>query len=145
VRLKNRTSDAPISRTISKIEEILIRSGATNIIKSYSNGILTAVSFQIPYNNKLMPIKLPANTEACYKVLMAEVKKPRPGTEDLKRKQAEKTAWKIIQDWIEIQMSMILLKQAEPLEIFMPFIYDAKKDMTFYNLIKNNHQNLLPA
>lgn len=60
--------------------------------------------------------------------------------------QAERTAWKIVLDWIEIQMAMIDLAQIEIMEVFLPYVYDAQKDMTFFEQIKSNHYKaLLPG
>ncbi len=55
--------------------------------------------------------------------------------------QAERTAWKIMQDWVEVQMSMIQLKQAEFTEVFMPYIYDGEQ--TVYERVKAGGMRLL--
>lgn len=46
-----------------------------------------------------------------------------------------------MQDWIEIQISLIELEQAEFLQVFLPYIYDGKR--TFFETIKANDY-LLP-
>jgi hypothetical protein len=57
--------------------------------------------------------------------------------------QASRTAWKIVQDWIEVQMSMIQMKQADTLQVFLPYVYDGKR--TFYQVLQqNNFRGLLP-
>jgi hypothetical protein len=48
--------------------------------------------------------------------------------------QAERTAWKIQQDWVQVQMSLIKLKQADMLQVFMAYVWDGEQ--TFYERLK---------
>jgi hypothetical protein len=59
--------------------------------------------------------------------------------------QAARTAWKIVQDWIEVQMSMIQMKQADTLEVFMPYIWDGHAQKTIYQIAQERgFAGLLP-
>lgn len=99
--LKNYTSNVPVSRIVSRIEEVIARAKATDITKVYDNGRLVALCFGIYLpNGKLVTIRLPANTDAVYDALMKKVRRPRASNEARVREQAERTAWKLIQDWI---------------------------------------------
>ncbi len=55
---------------------------------------------------------LKAQVEECFTVLWKDVKRPQTNTRAMLQQQANKTAWKILSDWTEIQCSMILLGQA---------------------------------
>lgn len=71
-------------------------------------------------------------------VLKSQIKRPKPETYARIAKQAERTAWKILSDWVEIQTSLIELQQVDFLEIFISYAYDHLKDETYYDKIKNN-------
>jgi hypothetical protein len=62
--------------------------------------------------HQTLPFHLKAQVEECFTILWKEVKRPRPDTKAILKQQANKTAWKILSDWTEIQSSMILLGQA---------------------------------
>lgn len=88
---------------------------------------------------------MPAKVDGCFQALWKEVKRPQSDTKQKIREQAERTAWKIISDWVEIQLSMIMLEQAEVMEIFLPYVYDPATETTFYNKIKKGgFKALLP-
>lgn len=145
MNLKNYTSEVPASTSVSRIEKCLIEGGATDISKKYEEGVCVAIRFRMPVHNMPLFFELPAKVDACFKVMWAEVKKPVEGTRERTRQQAERTAWKIISDWTEIQMSMIKLEQAELLQVFLPYVWDPVKEETFYDRMKNNgYKALIP-
>jgi len=141
--IKNYTSGVPVSRTLSRIEEVLVNGGAVNIMKDYKNGIIDAVCFFVeePTSKKRIAVRLPANVNAVYDILYKEVRRPRPGTLEKLKEQASRTAWKLMQDWVEVQMSLIAMNQAEFLQVFLPYVWDGKR--TFFNTLKENGFKLL--
>lgn len=145
INLKNYTSGVPAVTSMGRIEIALVKAGATDISKKYGDGICKAITFRMMVNDRPLFFQLPAKVDACFEVLYKEVKRPRPDTKRLVREQSERTAWKIISDWVEIQLSMILLEQADALEIFLPFAYDPETDTTFYNKLKEGGFKALPG
>jgi hypothetical protein len=122
---------------MARIEELLVEIGASNINKKYEDKICTGITFLL-YDQQLqqtLPFHLKAQVEECFLILWKDVKRPRHDTRELLRKQASKTAWKILSDWTEIQCSMILLGQAKPLQMFLPFVYDLKTEETFFDKV----------
>lgn len=136
MNIKNYTSGVPAEKSISKIEKILVELGANHINKHYESGKITAISFLIMVNGRTIPFRLPAKVDMIEKVLLKGIKKPRKGTYDKIYEQSERTAWKLICDWVEIQASMINMEQAEIIEVFLPYVYDLSSDTTFYQSIK---------
>ncbi len=111
--LKNYTSSVSAARSISYIEAKLAQNGARQILKLYDeNARVEGMCFIIMLNGLEMPFKLPAKISECEKVLLANLS-PRAKPETRKKvvQQAERTAWKILSDWVEAQMAMIITKQ----------------------------------
>jgi hypothetical protein len=140
--IKNYTSAIPASRSMARIEELLVEAGATDISKSYGDGICSAIRFRMEVNSIPVFFQLPANVEACYRVLWADVKRPQPDTKKRIKEQASMTAWKIVCDWVEIQLAMIKLEQAKPLQIFLPYVWNPEKNETLYQRIEANQKLL---
>lgn len=136
--IKNYTSTVPASTSMARIEKMLVAVGASSISKRYDKQqICTGITFIIDddLTQQSIPYFLEARVEDCYKVLCADVKRPRKDTMDKLRDQADRTAWKIMSDWTEIQCTMILLGQATPLQIFLPYVYDLRKNETLYQKV----------
>lgn len=145
--IKNYTSQVAAARSISYIERKLVQHGATYINKEYEkDGRIKSMSFSLKRNGAFIPFRLPAKTEACEKVLIQNLsKRARPETLKKIPEQAERTAWKILSDWVEIQMSMIELAQVDFMEVFMPYVFDPIREQTFFEKMKEkNFKALLP-
>ena len=145
MNIKNYTSTVDASRSMAKIEELLVEIGATNINKQYADKICTGITFLL-YDQQLqqtLPFHLKAQVEECFTILWKDVKRPRPETKAILKNQASKTAWKILSDWTEIQCSMILLGQAKPLQMFLPFMYDMKSNETLFDKVSKREIKLL--
>lgn len=143
--IKNYTSSVPANRSVSHIEDCLSSHGAQSVVKQYENKRLVSVSFFMQIKGQLIPFRLPAKTEQVEKILRSSIKRPRPGTLDKLAEQAERTAWKIISDWVDAQMALVTLNQAEVAEIFMPYMWSEKLGQSFYQIAVERGFNLLEA
>lgn len=147
MNIKNYTSGIPAETTIARIEFKLASIGATHIMKMYGpDKKVSALIFNMPNGTKSYPVRVPANVHACFEALWKDycqrVSRPRQETKATLMEQASKTAWRLVQDWIDIQVSMIVMKQAEALQVFMPYIWDGKQ--TYFEAVKNGGFKALP-
>lgn len=152
INLKNYTSNVPAGQSISKLEKKLVEAGASDISKSYKDGVCVSVRFRLEIKNNTgikipMFFELPARVENAYKVFLSQrTYAPNEKAKQDMREQAEKTAWKIVAEWVEIQISMVLLEQADIMQVFLPYSFDVKTNTTFYEKLKeNNFKGLLTA
>lgn len=146
MNIKNYTSTVSVISSISRIEHSLACAGATHIAKIYEEGGTgrpIGMIFQINSNGVPVAFRLPAKTESVFKIFWQGIKKPRPKTEINIKAQADRTAWKILSDWIDIQVSLIQLNQAEAIEVFLPYAYDSKSDKTLFEKMKQENFKLL--
>ena len=142
--IKNYTSTVPVARSIQHIENRLVRYGAQEILKTYdADKNLEGFCFIVRLQGKEIPFKLPARVANVEKVLKNEIRKPRPGTQERVREQAKRTAWKLVSDWVDIQLSLVELGQAELMEVLLPYVYNPATQETFFEQIKGNGYKLL--
>ena len=151
--LKNYTSDVPVSQTIYRIEQVLLRCGVRGIMKEYGiDQSITAITFKIEVDGKPVAIRLPVKEDQATGILWKEyagddydnkkdtIVEHRAGQKRKRRgdfaEQGARTAWKIVQDWVEVQMSMIQTGQAELMEVFLPYVFDGKR--TYFTAIKES-------
>lgn len=145
MNIKNYTSTVDVTRSMARIEEMLVEIGATNINKNYENKVCKGITF-LYYDlqvNQTLAFQLKAQVEEVFGILWKEVKRPQPNTKEQLKAQANRTAWKVLSDWTEIQCTMILLGQAKPLQMFLPFVYDVKSEETLFDKVVNGKMPLL--
>lgn len=135
--LKNYTSTIAATRSIDHIEAMLVAHKATEILKIYSpEGKVDAICFIVRVGEVEMPFRLPAQVAAVQRTLRANMRRARPETLRKLGEQAERTAWKILADWIDAQMAMIELSQVELMEVFLPYVYDRVRRRTYFQALK---------
>ncbi len=125
----------------------------SGITKLYNNdGAIHAISFQINMPGvPALNIRIPADGKAAQTALWLDYAGADVSPDGLTinywnrrktkkksdfREQGERTAWKLMQDWIEVQISMIQLKQADTLQVFLPYVWDGTQ--TYYDALKTN-------
>lgn len=145
ITLKNYTSSTPAHQTIAYIEAYLASAGVTGISKQYENGNPVAIFFHVEMPPNSYTIRLPARVNDVQEYLWQDyctrTRRPRKQREDF-LDQASRTAWKIQQDWVQVQISLIKLKQANFLEVFMGFLWDGKQ--SYYQALENSKFKQLP-
>jgi hypothetical protein len=134
--VKNYTSTVAASKSIQHIEDRLVTHGASNILKQYEDKCLMGIAFILNVNGKQIPFKLPAHIKNVEKQLRSEIKRPRSGTMQNIKEQAERTAWKLLADWVDIQLSLVELQQIQFLEMFLPYVYDHQTQKTFFEKLE---------
>lgn len=142
MKLKNHTSSVPIDTTIARIERMLIDAGATGIGKQIENGQVTAIIFNIAFepDAPAIPVRLPANVDRCQEAFWKDHCQHRSmrstKTDKDFREQAARTAWKLQQDWVEVQVSLMKLQQQDAMQAFLAYAWDGRQ--TFYERVKES-------
>lgn len=145
--LRNYTSSVPADRSVLLIEKKLVQHGASDIMKQYDgNGNIISMCFRKTHNNQHLSFQLPANTKQVYNVLRAARKgRHTDAQQEQLMRQAERTAWKNVYDWVDIQMTLIAMEQVQFAEVFLPYMLIGKNETVFSRLNGDGFKALMPA
>ena len=141
--LKNYTTNIESSKSISEIIDFIVDVGATDISQSYENKECVAIRFIITERGQSIIYKLTANPDAAYQILIRERKRINTAVREKVMKQAYKTAWRILRDWIHAQCALIQLGQATPVQLFLSYAYDPSTNSTVYDRLQSGDLKLL--
>lgn len=137
----NYTTQIESGKSIAEINAILANFGARTISTDYDeNGFVKGVAFVIMVEGAPLAVRLPVNVEGVYKSLCAA-----KGVPNAKRtrEQARRVAWRILKDWLEAQLALFQVGQAEAAQVLMPYAVDSQ-GRTAYEAFKDSHMRQLP-
>jgi hypothetical protein len=144
-KIKNYTSDVGVDKSLWIIKKRLVGAGASHIAEFYNEEehSLEGILFQIKVNGNYVTYKLPSSVNDVRDYFLSAIKKEHRGTRERVVEQALKTAWKLLADWVDIQISMIEVGKKDFQELFFQYAYSQVKDKTVYEMLQNNYINNL--
>lgn len=105
-----------------------------------SQGEITALSFAMNIEDRLVGFKLPARIDQVEAILrQSKTRTPKSQIHD----QAYRTGWANIRDWVTAQMALVDTRMAQLQEVFLPYMA-GKNGKTLYESMAEN-QFLLPG
>ena len=142
--IKNYTTDVPVDKTVTEIQEMLRQNGARGIAVEYdAEGKIKDIFFKIVLHDKELPFRLPIKAEKVYAALHQDATssyQERYGQQW--KAEAERIAWRICKTWLEAQITLINLEQVTIEEVFLPYLILPGNQTLFETMQTNNF--LLP-
>ncbi len=135
----NYTTRIHYEKSIMEIRQQLVQHGATRIVSDYNGLIPTAIRFSLPVNGQEVAFSLPAN----YRGVLASLE-ANPDVQKRYRNEehALNVSWRIIKDWVEVQMALVEVRLAEVAEVFLPYAI-GKSGKTLFQEIKGGAMQML--
>lgn len=132
--LKNYTTKVPANRSVQEIQEMLQKGGASGVLLEYEKGTgrIGGLVFQIEFDGKKLGFKLPLAWRDAQAVLSAE-NNPRAEDDDY----AYRVAWRILRDWVDVQMALIAIKQVQLPQVFLPYAIQGNGKTIYQNILEN--------
>jgi hypothetical protein len=143
VNVKNYTSTVPAMNSAAAIEALLVEAGATSVSKWYEDKKPKGFLFQLAVNGRPLVFRLPSSEEKVAALMLKNAPRADATKRLSIRAQAQRTAWRTLHEWVQIQVAMILIEQVEPLQVFLPYHYDEQAGTTFYDRVKTGSVKLL--
>lgn len=137
----NYTTEVAPLKTALAVQTLLAQKGAQRVSVDYDkDGQPTAVEFVVSVHNQPVHFRLPCNVEGVRSALWKAKIERRYKTVE----HARRVAWRIIKDWVEVQMAFVEAGQADMAEVFLPYAIDSQGE-TMYQLFKESKQKQLTA
>lgn len=118
-------------RTVSEIQQILMKYGAKAVLMEYELCTISAVSFQYVVADQVIPFRLPCRWQEMETCLRQSGKRPK--SDDTFEVWARRVAWRQILRWIEAQMALIETNMVKVQEVFFPYIV-TKSNQTLFEV-----------
>jgi hypothetical protein len=139
----NYTTSVSASRTANELQGLLGDKGAKRVSVDYNNdGDPIAIEFMITLVEQPVWFRLPCNVEGVHQALLKQ------GTKiDRKYRtwpQAQRVAWRIVKDWVEAQLAIVEARQAEMVEVFLPYVID-RDGQSMFQRFKEAQQKQLTS
>ena len=88
-----------------------------------------------------MGFSLPINTDAVFEILTRDrVMKTNPTA---RMQQANRTAWRIIKEWVQAQMALVETEMVTVEEVFLPYMLTGRQ--TLCQALSNGELKMLPG
>lgn len=129
--IKNYTTTITPHRSVEQVQELLRKKGARRVMVEYdAQGMPQAVTFECELQQATgaalrIPFRIQARVEAMQRCLKKDAPPRFQGLQ-----QAERVAWRLVRDWIDVQLAFIEAGQAEMAELLLGFALSAEKDDT---------------
>jgi hypothetical protein len=123
----NYTSKVPPEQTIGEIQRLLSNYNVQAMMTEYDGRNVSAVSFKLEIDGKMMSFKLPCNWRAVQQIFIKKnhnIKNTHGRWENLidgSDEQAIRTAWRVIKDWIEAQLALVEINMVTLPQVFLPY------------------------
>lgn len=131
----NYTTSISTEKTAAEIQQKLARAKAQAVMSEYDdNSILIAISFRLKTNWGDIMYQLPSNIDGVHEALCDN---PRVPKKLRTKEQAARVAWRIIKDWVEAQLAIVEVGQADIKEVFLPYAQD-QSGMTLYERLQED-------
>jgi hypothetical protein len=146
--LLNYTTSIDAWQTVSEIQQLLARAGATHFSIRNEGISPAAITFAVDYNGRPLNFLLPCNIEGVKRFM--ETDKPtrdrlvKAGKMKTIDQHALNVGWRVVKDWIEAQVALIQIDMATIEEIFMPYlVIDAKGTTLSQKMLKGDGFKML--
>lgn len=132
--VKNYTTTTPAKKSIQEIFDSLAAHGATKVMMEIEEGTgrVYALRFVINFDREDIPFLLPVEWRAFQELLKSQ-KVSKWKDEDY----CYRVAWRVIRDWVMVQMALLETKMVVLPQIFLPYVVMKNGNTMFQNVVQN--------
>jgi len=141
--LANKTTTVDAAKTVSELQALLAKAGATQMLVEYEDGDgePSALAFKILVKGQPVSFRLPCNWPGVLKAMKGQVPHRL-----LNHQHAKRVGWRILKDWLRAQLSLIAAGASTLEEVMLPWaLMRTGNTVSMEMLINNPHLLGLPS
>lgn len=135
--IKNYTTSIKAEKSVSEIQKILGKGGASSVSIDFEANQPSAVRFSLKVGNEELWFRLPSNPQG----ILSTMKRDGVRGSYRNMEQARNVSWRIIKDWLDAQMAIIDAGQAKATEVFLSYLLQPSGE-TIYQKFENQQLKL---
>jgi len=133
----NYTTTIDAGKTASQCVDLLATHGASAVALTYSDRRPTGLTFRILTVHGDRNFSMPINIEGIHRLLLAARRKGTISPRFAERDQAERVAWRVLKDWLEVQLVMIEAGVVNLDEAMLPYLNVAPGVTLYQRYLEN--------
>jgi hypothetical protein len=144
--LKNYTTEVPANRSIGEIQEMLQKHGVSGVMMEYEQGTgrIESLAFKIDISGQpwgfRMPLRWRQALDSLYRGKKATdemyyQQNRRDAAQRTREEHAYRVAWRILRDWVDVQMALVELEIVQIQEVFLPYVVQKNGHTLFENIV----------
>jgi hypothetical protein len=140
----NYTSGVAATKTAAEIQQLLAAHGAAAVMVRYVERAPAAVSFTLSGPHGDRAFTLPVDVDAMFASLKEQGRRREIPPRYATREQAERTAWRVVKDWLAAQVALVAAGMAALDQVMLPYLH-VDGETTLYQAYQRNDQRALTA
>ena len=141
----NYTTTISAEKTIGEMQRLLAQHGAARVALDYENGHAVGLTFELATPHGQRTFSLPVDVDAMSRLLVerSNAGKLRSGSkaQHHSREQAERTAWRVMKDWLSAQLTLVSTRMASLDQVMLPYLH-VDGERTLYAAYRQQEQLL---
>jgi hypothetical protein len=138
----NYTTQIDPGKTAGECIGMLARHGADAIGMTYTDKKPAGLTFRIETAHGPRQFSLPVNTEGVFNALVKSNRRGDIAPRFASREHAERVAWRVVRDWLEVQLALVEAGVAELDQAMLAFVHVAPGVTMFEAYRQNEHAAL---
>jgi hypothetical protein len=118
----NYTTTIAAGKTVAEIQELLGAHGADRVMVGYTAKRPSSVSFSLVTPAGPRAFTLPVEVTAMHRVLQHQAGRREIDRRYSTAEQAERTAWRVVKDWLAAQLTLVSAEMASLETVMLPYL-----------------------
>jgi hypothetical protein len=138
----NYTTSVPVNRSITEVQKILAKAGASSVQIEYVETQPIGVGFTLRTPHGRRSFLLPVDVPAMHTLLAADAAAGKIRRAYGTPEHAARVAWRVIKDWLEAQLALIDARMAALDQVMLPYLL-VDEDRTLYAAYRDQERAAL--